>query len=228
MIKVLLIIKSVLPSRKIRSCLKVLAFKVDINLLNQHYKPADWLADWLTALLRHFDSQGTKSTRQLEYLKHSRHSRQSSTRRALEALRHSKGTRAFKELKALEGHLGAWGTRRAPGHSGTQGTPLVYRVLCATKKITSYPNFHVFFFKWNLFPEVCGQFPLNLLNPSCLGKWWRLYLYLYIYIYIYIYIYTYILLILFCANKYNRNAIRFGNKLSNKTSWMSLWFIGFD
>ena len=33
----------------------------------------------------------------------------------------------------------------------------------------------------------------------------------------YIYIYIYILFILFCTNKHNQNAIRFGNKLLNKT-----------
>ena len=87
-------IKSSSPSRKIRSYLKVLDPKVDINLLNQYYKPADWLAEWLAVVLRHFDSKGTKGTKGTRSLEHLRHSRNS---------RHS-------------------GTQRALGHSGTQGT----------------------------------------------------------------------------------------------------------
>ena len=125
MIKRLLKIKSSFPSRIIRSCLKVLVLKVDINLLNQHYKLADWQVDWLTDLLRRFDSQGTKDTRAVEHLKHSRHSRHSGTRKALGfwgtqgtwTLGHfSKNTRALKALKALEGHLE---TRALKGHLGT-------------------------------------------------------------------------------------------------------------
>ena len=77
-------IKSSFLSRKIKYSLKMGAAKVDINLLNQHFTPADWLADFLTNLLRHFDSQGTQGTRALEG--------------------HS-GTWAPKVIKALEGHL---------------------------------------------------------------------------------------------------------------------------
>ena len=66
MINLLLEIKSKFLSRKIRYSLKMGAFKVDINLLNQYSTPADWLADFLTDLLRHFDSQGTQGTWALE------------------------------------------------------------------------------------------------------------------------------------------------------------------
>ena len=133
MIKRLLKIKSSFPSRIIRSCLKMLVLKVDINLLNQHYKLADWQVDWLTDLLRRFDSQGTKDTRAVEHLKHSRHSRHSGTRKALGfwgtqgtwTLGHfSKNTRALKALKALEGHLetralkGTWALEHSR-HLGT-------------------------------------------------------------------------------------------------------------
>ena len=38
----------------------------------------------------------------------------------------------------------------------------------------------------------------------------------------------YILFILFCANKHNQNTNRFENKLSKKTSPISLWFLWFD
>ena len=38
----------------------------------------------------------------------------------------------------------------------------------------------------------------------------------------------YILFILFCANKHNQNTNRFENKLSKKTSRISLWFLWFD
>ena len=102
MIKLLLEIKSSFLSRKIRSCLKVLALKVDINLLNQPCKKADWLGDWVTDLLTHFDSQGTKDTRALKTLRHLRYSG------IWRALGHS-ATR----------HLRHSGTPSALGHSGT-------------------------------------------------------------------------------------------------------------
>ena len=125
------------------------ALKVDINLLSQHCKPADWLADWLTDWLRHLCTQGTQT---LEHLRHYKdtwalktleghvsiptlrvlgHLVHSGTRRALGHSRHlgTWGTWALKghfgtrALKAL-GLLGTWtfrhlGTRRAYGHSGT-------------------------------------------------------------------------------------------------------------
>ena len=125
------------------------ALKVDINLLSQHCKPADWLADWLTDWLRHLCTQGTQT---LEHLRHYKdtwalktleghvsiptlrvlgHLVHSGTRRALGHSRHlgNWGTWALKghfgtrALKAL-GLLGTWtfrhlGTRRAYGHSGT-------------------------------------------------------------------------------------------------------------
>ena len=84
------------------------ALKVDINLLNQHCKPADWLADWLTDWLADWLT---------EPLGHSRNSRHSGTR-ARKALEGDVGTPA---LKALE-HLGHSGTPRALEHLGTQGT----------------------------------------------------------------------------------------------------------
>ena len=86
--------------------------KIDVNLLNQHCKPADWLAEWITDLLRHFDSQGTKDTWALEHLRHPRHSKHLGTQ----------GTWTLGHLRHLD-------TRRALGHSrhsrhskGTQGT----------------------------------------------------------------------------------------------------------
>ena len=50
-----------------------LALKIDVNLLNQHCKPAEWLADWLTHLLRHLDSQGTRTLEALKAFGHSRY-----------------------------------------------------------------------------------------------------------------------------------------------------------
>ena len=71
---------------------KVLALKVEINLLNQHFKPYEWLAGWLTNyLLRHFSFQGTQSTQT------------------------SESHKAF-------GHSSTWDIRRTLGHSGNQGT----------------------------------------------------------------------------------------------------------
>ena len=68
MTKLLLKIKSSFFSRKITSSLKLWALKVDINLLNQHCKPVDWMAEWLTDLLRNFGTQGTRGTWALEEL----------------------------------------------------------------------------------------------------------------------------------------------------------------
>ena len=113
-------------------------FKVDINLLNQNYTPADWLADWLTDLLRHFDYQGIQETRTIEHLRPSRHWRHSGTQALGHSRysRHSKGTWALGHSRNLEtwalealGHSkGTWalghsrhlGTHRALGHSGTR------------------------------------------------------------------------------------------------------------
>ena len=103
MIKLLLKIDSNFLSRKIRSSLKVWALKVDINLLNQHCKPADWLTDWLTDWLRHLGIQCTQGTRVLEHL-------------GFKALEGHLGTRALKAL----GHLDTWGTWALEGHVGTQ------------------------------------------------------------------------------------------------------------
>ena len=96
------------------------ALKVDISLLNQHCKPADWLADWLTDWLRRLCTQGTQA------LKHSRC---------------SKGTLVPQHSGyldtwctwALKWHLGTWAlqalrhvrhlaTQKTLLHSDTQGT----------------------------------------------------------------------------------------------------------
>ena len=125
-IKVKFTQKLSLLSRKIRSSLKVWALKVDINFLNQHYKPADWMAEWLTDLLTCFGTQGTRA---LKHPRHASHSRHSSTG-TLQAPKRHLGTRV---LKALEGHLGTktlmtlgnlgtWGKRTLEGHFSTQGT----------------------------------------------------------------------------------------------------------
>ena len=79
------------------------ALKVDINLLNQHCKSADWLADWLTDWLSHLGTQGTQGNRTLKHLRHS-------------------GTPGTRRAHGHSGYLGTWGTRRAIGHSCTQGT----------------------------------------------------------------------------------------------------------
>ena len=110
-------------SRKIVSFLMVWALKVDINLLNQHCKPADWLADWLTYWLRHLGAQGTQGTRALEHLRHSKgtwalgHSMYSKNKSVLRHSGHSStwGTLALGSLRCL-------GTQRALEHSNTQGT----------------------------------------------------------------------------------------------------------
>ena len=143
MIKLLLEVKLSFCGCNMKLCLKVLALKVDINLLNQHYKPADGLADWLTDLLRHFDSQGTKS------IGHWNTWDTQCTEGIRRALGHSV-TRALKALgqlgtwgpRALEGHLDTWalealghlvtqalghsGTRKAVRHSGTQALEALY------------------------------------------------------------------------------------------------------
>ena len=101
------------------------ALEVDINLLNQHRKPADWLADWLTDWLKHLGTQGTEGTRDLERLRQSKGTRalkvlqehvDSPALRALWALGHSKGTWTLKTLV----HLDTRGTRTLEGHLGTQ------------------------------------------------------------------------------------------------------------
>ena len=66
MIKLLLEIKSSFLSFKIRFSLKVSTFKVDINLLKQHCKPADWMAEWALKAVRH-----SKGTWALWHLRHS-------------------------------------------------------------------------------------------------------------------------------------------------------------
>ena len=97
------------------------ALKIDVNLLNQPCKTAEWLTDWLTDLLRHLDSldirktwntQGTQET--WRTLGHWRHS---GTRRAPGHSRHL-GTWPLRHLsiRALERHLGT----QALGHSGTR------------------------------------------------------------------------------------------------------------
>ena len=99
--------------------------KVDINLLNQHCKSADWLADLLT----YWGSQGAQDTRVLKQLRHSWHPSTWVTWRAIEHM----VTQALKVLKVLEEHvrnkalkeLGNLGTWRTFGHSkhlGTWGT----------------------------------------------------------------------------------------------------------
>ena len=108
MINLLLEIKSKFLSRKIRYSLKMGAFKVDINLLNQYSTPADWLADfltyWFNLTLKALKALGhSKGTWAIGHSSYSRHSR---------------GTWALKEL----GDLGTWGTRGALRHCGTQGT----------------------------------------------------------------------------------------------------------
>ena len=112
LIKLLLKIKSIFFNQKIRSFLKVWAHKVDINLLNQHCKPAGWMAEWLTDwtdLLRHFVTQGIQGTWALEGHLDTRALmalgplRQSGTRRALGHSRHSD-------------------IQKALGHSGTRDT----------------------------------------------------------------------------------------------------------
>ena len=80
-----------------------MSLKVDINLLNQHCKSANCLADWLNDWLSHLGTQGTQSTWALKYL------------------RHSKGIWALEAL----GHLGTWGIwafEGRLGHLGTQDT----------------------------------------------------------------------------------------------------------
>ena len=107
LIKLLLEIKSSFLSCKITSSLNMWALKLDINLLNQHWKAADWLAD----LLRHFDSQSTQGTWVLKHLRHSRHS---GARKALghSGTHGSQGTRTLKKLV----HLGTWGTQALKGY----------------------------------------------------------------------------------------------------------------
>ena len=115
--------------------------KVDINLLNQHCKSADWLADLLT----YWGSQGAQDTRVLKQLRHSWHPSTWVTWRAIE---HTV-TRALKVLKVLEehvrnkalkelGNLGTWdtwgtwalegnsSTRKALGHLSTQAIGYSY------------------------------------------------------------------------------------------------------
>ena len=78
--------------------------KVNIKLLNQPCKTAEWLADWLTDWLRHL---GTRRAR--EY---------SSTQGtcSFEALEHLQGTWAHRQSR----HLGTWHSDTwALGHSGT-------------------------------------------------------------------------------------------------------------
>ena len=72
-----------------------MSLKVNINLLNQHCKPADWLADSLTDRLRHLGSQGTRT---LEQLRHSKDIW------AIRHSMHSKGTWVLRH----SGHLGTW------------------------------------------------------------------------------------------------------------------------
>ena len=112
MIKLLLEIKSSFLSRKIRFFLKVWALKVDINLLNQHCQPADWMDEWLTDLLRHFCTKGTQGTGALEgYLG-------TQDTWGTWALKWHLGTRTLKAL----GHLKHSDIRRALGHSRYFGT----------------------------------------------------------------------------------------------------------
>ena len=114
------------------------ALKVDINLLNQHCKPADWLAGWLTDWLKHLCNQVTQGTRALKVLKALegqistlalRTLGHSGTQRALGPLV-TQGTRAFGHFRhsdtqrALEHStlkgLGHSGARRTLGHLSTQ------------------------------------------------------------------------------------------------------------
>ena len=112
MIKLLLEIKSSFLSCKITSSLNMWTLKLDINLLKQHWKAADWLAD----LLRHFDYQGTQGTWLLKHLRHSWHSG------ARKALGHSgtQGSQGPPALKKL-GYLDTWGTQALKGYLGTWG-----------------------------------------------------------------------------------------------------------
>ena len=135
MIKLQLETKSSFLSRKIKFSLKVWALNVDINLLNRHCKPADWPAEWLLDLLRHFGTQGTRALVGQSPLEG--HSGTQGIRRALgrsgiqgtwafEALEHSKGTWAHEHSKLLGTwtlrHLGSWAVERKSGTPGTSGT----------------------------------------------------------------------------------------------------------
>ena len=73
---------------------------MDVNLLNQHCKPTEWMAGWLTGLLMHLDSEDTRTLEALKTLMVLRHSRHLGTweTRALGKLGHSKGTLALKAL----------------------------------------------------------------------------------------------------------------------------------
>ena len=114
------------------------ALKVDINLLNQHCKPTDGLADWLTDWLKQFGTQRTEGTKNLEHLRQSkgtralnaleRHVRTPALRAhcALGALRHL-GTQGIRVLghMTLEGHLSTHALTNSKStwaldHSGTQ------------------------------------------------------------------------------------------------------------
>ena len=130
LIKILLEIKSDSPVAK-------LAVKVDVNLLYQNCEPAEWLADWLTDLLRHLYSQGTRTIETLKALGHSRHLGTWS----LEALGHLKSTWVLRHsrhfgTRALERHLGNW----APRHSGTWALKALKALYLAdsSRSITSY------------------------------------------------------------------------------------------
>ena len=122
--------KSSFLSRKTRSFLRVWALKIDVNLLNQHCKPADWLGHWKTDLLRLFDFQGTQGTQDTPALEHWRHSNGNwalQHAKHLRYTRHSKGTRALEvsrnldawalEALRIRGHLRHSDIRWALGHS---------------------------------------------------------------------------------------------------------------
>ena len=103
MIKLLLEIKSSFLSFKIRFSLKVSTFKVDINLLKQHCKPADWMAEWLNdsrqwGTQRALEQSGTQGTWALWHLRHSDIGRalMHLGTRGSWALGHSKSIWAFK------------------------------------------------------------------------------------------------------------------------------------
>ena len=133
MIKLLLEIKSSFLSRKVRCCLKLLALEVDVNLLNQHCKKADWLADWLTywcistlkaqKTLSHSNTWGTQGTW---------------------ALKGHLGTRALKALETLKEHSkgtqGTQGGRKALGHLRHSGTQMMLR---HSRHLATWPLRHL-------------------------------------------------------------------------------------
>ena len=150
--------------------------KVDINLLNQYFKPTDWLADWLTDWLKHFGTQGTQNARRtrchsgtqstwaigtLGHLKSTWALGQSKHYGtwALEAVRHSNGTWKLRSSRHLgtwefEGHLGT----RSLRHSGTWAREALEALYLANSPINlDFKTFSVFSLivpRWRLFSTL--------------------------------------------------------------------------